>query len=184
MSAAGDESRDRGERVRVAEFWRAVEIFSPQPLPRPDARFRVADIGPGEPMPWEPGSRHCAPPAPGKAWRHEVFGGIHELRSVRDTLTGLYGPDDDGGQREPAGGQSALFAVTVDGDGVLVDGTAVLSSCAWAVGRARAARGDLSLAGFSQDARQFGGDLGRLRRRGRRRGGHPARPGVWYRAGR
>jgi hypothetical protein len=113
-------------------------------------------------MPWEPGSQHCAPPPPGKAWRHEVFGGIHELRSVRDTLTGLYGPDDDGGQREPAGGQSALFAVTVDGDGVLVAGTAVLSSCAWAVGRARAARGDLSLAGFSQDARQFGGDLGRL----------------------
>ena len=47
-----------------------------------------------------------------------MFGGVYELSSVRDTLTGLYGPDDDGGQREPAGGQSALFAVTVDGDGV------------------------------------------------------------------
>jgi hypothetical protein len=162
MSATDDEPGDRGERVRVTEFWRAVEIFSPQPLPRPDARFGVTDAGPGEPMPWEPDSRHCAPPKPGKAWRHEVFGGIHELRSVRDTLTGLYDPDDDGGQREPAGGQSALFAVTVDGEGVLVAGTAVLSSCAWAVGRALAARGDLSLAGFSQDARQFGGDLGRL----------------------
>src|ERR1700760_1335916 len=112
MSATGDESGDRGERVRVVEFWRAVEIFSLQPLPRPDARFRVTDFGGGEPVPWEPGSRHCAPPPRGKAWRHEVFGGIHELRWVRDTLTGLYGPDDDGGQREPADGQSALFAVT------------------------------------------------------------------------
>jgi hypothetical protein len=162
MSATGDESGDRGERVRVVEFWRAVEIFSPQPLLRPDARFRVTDIGPGEPMPWEPDSRHCAPPPPGKAWRHEVFGGIHHLRSVRDALTGLYGPDDDGGQREPAGGQSALFAVTVDGNGVPVPGTAVLSSCAWAVGRALAAPDGLSLAGFAQDARQFAGDLGRL----------------------
>ena len=91
-----------------------------------------------------------------------MFGGVHELSRVRDTLTGLYGPDDDGGQREPAGGQSALFAVTVDGDGAPVPGTAVLSSCAWAVGRALAAPGDLSLAGFGQDAAAFAGALGRL----------------------
>jgi hypothetical protein len=162
MNATREDEGDRDERVRVVEFWRAVEIFSPQPLPRPDARFRVADAGPGEPMPWEPGSRHDAPPAPGKAWRHEVFGGVYELSRVRDTLTGLYGPDADGGQREPAGGQSALFACTVDGDGVLVRGTAVLSSCAWAVGRALAAPDAPSLAGFSQDAGQFAGRLGRL----------------------
>ena len=55
MSATRDEPGDRDERVRVIEFWRAVEVFSPQPLPRPDARFRVTDAGPGEPMPWEPG---------------------------------------------------------------------------------------------------------------------------------
>ena len=101
MNATREDDGDR-ERVRVVEFWRAVEIFSPQPLPRPDARFRVADVGPGEPMPWEPDSRHDTPPAPGKAWRHEVFGGVYELSRVRDTLTGLYGPDADGGQREPA----------------------------------------------------------------------------------
>ena len=162
MSATDDEPGDRDERVRVIEFWRAVEVFSPQPLPRPDTRLRVTDAGPGEPAPWEPDSPRRERPAEGKAWRHEVFGGVYELSRVRDTLTGLYGPDDDGGQREPASGQSALFAVTVDGDGVLVPGTAALSSCAWAVGRALAAPGDLSLAGFSQDARLFGGDLGRL----------------------
>ncbi|HEY1665092.1 MAG TPA: ATP-binding protein [Trebonia sp.] len=162
MSTTDDEPGDRDERGRVIEFWRAVEVFSPQPLPRPDTRLRVTDAGPGEPAPWEPDSPRREPPAPGKAWRHEVFGGVYELSRVRDTLTGLYGPDGDGGQREPAGGQSALFAVTVDGDGVLVPGTAALSSCAWAVGRALAAPGDLSLAGFSHDARLFGGDLGRL----------------------
>ena len=162
MSATDDEPGDRDERVRVIEFWRAVEVFSPKPLPRQDTRQRVTDAGPGQPGPWEPDSPRHEPPAQGKAWRHEVFGGVYDLSRVRDTLTGLYGPDDDGGQREPAGGQSALFAVTVDGDGVPVPGTAALSSCAWAVGRALAAPGDLSLAGFSQDASQFGGDLGRL----------------------
>ena len=162
MSATRDEPGDLDERVRIIEFWRAVEVFSPQPLPRQDASFRVTDAGQGEPMPWEPDSPRYEPPTPGKAWRHEVFAGVYDLSRVRDTLTGLYGPDDDGGQREPAGGQSALFAVTVDGDGVPIPGTAALSSCAWAVGRALAAPRDLSLAGFSQDARLFGGDLGRL----------------------
>ena len=162
MSATRDNGGEREERARVIEFWRAVEVFSPQPLPRPDGRSRVTDAGPGEPVPWEPHSRHHAPPPKGKACRYEVFGGVHELSRVRDTLTGLYGPDDDGGQREPAGGQSALFAVTVDGDGAPVPGTAVLSSCAWAVGRALAAPGNLSLAGFGQDAAAFAGALGRL----------------------
>src|SRR6185437_9216308 len=161
MGATCDESGDRAEQVRVLEFWRAVEIFSPRPLPRPDARLRIADVASGVPVPWEAGSRLGAPP-PGKAWRHEVFGGIYELSRVRDVLTGLYGPDADGGQREPAGGQSALLACTIDGDGVLVPGTAVLSSCAWAVGRALAIPDRPSLAGFSLDVRQFGGDLGKL----------------------
>jgi hypothetical protein len=162
MNATRDEPGDRDERIQVVEFWRAVEIFSPQPLPSPDERLLVTDVDAGEPMPWEPGSRHYLPAPPGKEWRHEVFGGMFELSQVRDTLTGLYGPDADGGQREPASGQSALCAFTVDGNGALVPGTAVLSSCAWAVGRALSAPDDLSLAGFGQDAAKFAGVLGRL----------------------
>jgi hypothetical protein len=59
MSATRDGNGDRDERSRVIEFWRAVEIFSPQPLPRPDAGVRVTDAGPREPMPWEPSSQCC-----------------------------------------------------------------------------------------------------------------------------
>jgi hypothetical protein len=162
MSAAGDESAERAERVRVVEFWRAVEVFSPQPLPRPDPRIRVADVAAGGPAPWEAGSGHCGPAPAGKAWRHEVFGGVFPLSRVRDTLTGLYGPDADGGQREPAKGQSALFACTVDGAGSLIPRTAVLSSCAWAVARALTAPDNPSLADFDEGARQFAGDLARL----------------------
>ena len=162
MGATCDESGSREERVRVLEFWRAVEIFSAQPLPRPDARFRITDIAAGTLMPWEAGSRLGAPPPAGKAWRHEVFGGLFELSRVRDILADLYGPDTDGGQREPGGGQSALFTCTVAGDGIVVPHTAVLSSCAWAVGRVLAVPGTPSLAGFSLDVREFGGELGKL----------------------
>lgn len=114
-------------------------MFSPQSLPKPDIRARVTDLGPDERMPWEPGSRLDGQPAdPGKAWRHEVFGGVYELGRVRDTLVTLYDKDDSADdQREPVPGQSALFACTVDADGVLVEGSAVLSACAWAIWRAR-----------------------------------------------
>jgi hypothetical protein len=87
---------------------------------------------------------------------------VFELARLRDTLIGLYGPDADGGQREPAEGHSALFACTVNGAGELISGTAALSSCAWAVARALRAPENPSLAGFDRDAHQFAGDLALL----------------------
>ena len=139
-------------------------MFSPQSLPKPDIRARVTDLGPDERMPWEPGSRLDGQPAdPGKAWRHEVFGGVYELGRVRDTLVTLYDKDDSADdQREPVPGQSALFACTVDADGVLVEGSAVLSACAWAIGRAVREGDNLTLAGFGEDALRYGDDLGKL----------------------
>lgn len=44
------------DAARVVRFWQAVEVFSPQSLPKRDAGHYVADYEPGEPMPWEPGS--------------------------------------------------------------------------------------------------------------------------------
>lgn len=59
----------------MARYWRAIELFSPQALPRVDARSHVEDVNPGEPMPWEAGSQLSRVPlAEGKTWRHEVFG--------------------------------------------------------------------------------------------------------------
>jgi hypothetical protein len=147
--------------ARVVEFWRAVEYFSPQRLPERDAGTH--DIGPGELMPWEPGSRLYEAPREGRVWRYEVFGGVYELSRIRDTLVTLYGEDEaTGGQRAGVAGQSALFGCTVDGDGVLVPKTAVLSSCAWAIGRAVTSPGHLSLDGFQQDRLQYGEALSEL----------------------
>ena len=77
---------------RTIRLWRAAEMFGPRPLPRPDARDNVTDAVPGEPLPWEPGGRLAGrPAAPGKAWRHQVFGGLFALGKVRGTLTGESG---------------------------------------------------------------------------------------------
>ncbi len=151
-----------GGRERIAQFWRAIELFSPQSLRAPDARGHVEDFYPGEPMPWEPGSQLAsAPVAPGKVWRHEVFAGVYDIQRVAATLVQQFGDDDPAGQREVQGGQSALFGYTADADGLLVAESAVLSSCAWAVGRlcAGGRRSGDWLSGFDQDALHFGDRL-------------------------
>jgi AAA domain len=153
--------RKDGRLAPIAGFWRAVEIFSPQQIPAPDAQSGVVDFGPHELMPWEAGSRRYREPPEGKTWRHQVFGGVYELIRVRDVLARLY-PDDTEGESAPAPGQSALFACTVDESGVLVEGSAALSSCAWAVGRAIKNPGKLPLDGFDADASRYGESLGQL----------------------
>ena len=142
---------------QIVRFWLAVEIFSPQQLPKLDARKHVCDIKPGEPMPWEPDSGLPAA-REGKVWRHEVFGGVYQLRRVRDFLVERYGQDDS--ERLPIGGESALFDCTVDADGCLAEQSTVMSACAWAVGRVRNHR---SLqGGFQQDALCYADDLQRI----------------------
>jgi hypothetical protein len=153
--------RKGGDRARIAGFWRAVEIFSPQQIPAPDSRGRVVDFGPRELMPWEAGSRRYREAPEGKKWRHQVFGGVYGLSRVRDVLTGLY-PDETEGEPAPTSGQSALFACVVDESGTLVEASAVLSSCAWAVGRAVKHPGKLPLDGFEADVMRYGESLGEL----------------------
>ncbi len=114
------------DQAQIVRFWQAVEIFSPQQLPKLSTKEHVIEVLPDEPMPWEPGSR-LPEPRPGKVWRHKVYCGVYTVRRVRDVLVRRFGDDN---REAPARGESALFACTVDNDGFLVDGSAVLSSCA------------------------------------------------------
>jgi len=148
------------DAARIVRFWQAVETVNPRPLPKPDFRENVTDVRGGDLLPWEAGSRFAArPPAAGKVWRHQVFGGLFELAALRAALAGLYGGDDPAGEGAgpagaPAGdtmsgaaqGQSALFACTVDEAGVPI-GPAEVSECARALGRAAVAGGDPSAPG-------------------------------------
>ncbi|HEY7261909.1 MAG TPA: hypothetical protein VH589_10540 [Trebonia sp.] len=118
----------------IVRFWQATEIFSPQPLPGASVRENVTDLRPGDPMPWEPGSRVAErAPADGKEWRHQVFGGLFDLPRVRDALLIACGEEQGTADSDrPARGQSALFACTVGADGVLT-GDPVVSPCARAI---------------------------------------------------
>ena len=118
----------------MVRFWQATEIFSPQPLPGASVRENVTDVRPGDPMPWEPGSRLAErPPASGQEWRHQVFGGLFNLSRVRDALVIACGEEQATADSDkPARGQSALFACTVGADGVL-SGDPIVSPCARAI---------------------------------------------------
>jgi len=143
------------DQVRITQFWQAVEIFSPQQLPKRNSSINTVDIRPKDPMPWEPGS--CLGKADnGYIWRHEVYGGVYSLGRVRDALVSAYGQDED--QDPPPKGESALFACTIDDKGFLVEDSAVVSACARAVGRI--SRGESPVGDFPADAERIANALG------------------------
>jgi AAA domain len=145
--------------TRIVQFWQAVEIFSPQKLPERDPKKHTIDVRPGESMPWALGSsRSNSAPEPGYVWRYEVFGGVYPLSRVRDALVAVYGQDAP--ESAPVKGDSALFACTVDENGFLVEGSTVVSACAWGVGRAN--QGKSVLTGFQDDIQRYADGLGRL----------------------
>ena len=139
--------------AQIVRFWHAVEMFSPQQLPKVDPRNHVLDYRPGDSLPWEPAARLQAP-RQGRVWRHEVYAGVYDLRKVRDVLVAKYGQDDP---EAPVRGQSAMFACTVDADGYLIEQTGVVSACAWAIGRI--GNGKPTLTGFRDDAERCTEDL-------------------------
>jgi Helicase conserved C-terminal domain len=147
-----------GDRRRIADilaYWHAVEMFDPKDIPRPRRREgltrkrgtrpeQAISIVKGEPLPplpWQPGHPRYGDPPPeegwyGSSWRHTVYGGVFSLGKVRAALARVLGyseTEDYGGTRKDADG--ALFAFTVDEDGILIENTAAFSSCAWATGR-------------------------------------------------
>jgi hypothetical protein len=110
---------------------------------RAEDRVEAIKIGRGDPippLPWEPGHElFGVQPPPGKfgsEWRHVIYGGVFSYEKVREAFGHVLGYSenpDHGGRRKEI--DSALFAFTVDQDGVLMGDTVVLSSCGWATGR-------------------------------------------------
>ncbi len=143
--------------VRIAQFWQAVEIFSPQSLPRLDQKNHTVDLQPPrDPVPWERRSRLREAKA-GYAWRHEVYGGLYELSRVRDILVSRYGQDRE--EEPPPKGKSALFACSVDTDGFLVPDSMVVSACAWGAGRV--SQGASPIGDIAADTERYADSLAR-----------------------
>jgi hypothetical protein len=148
-----------GDSVRIAQFWQAVEIFSPQSVPKLDPSNNTVDLQRRDRVPWEQPSD--LPEAnPGYAWRHEVYGGLYELSRVRDVLVSRYGQDRD--EEPPPKGKSALFACTVNEDGFLVPDSMVVSACAWGAGRV--SQGASPIGDLAADTERYADSLARQSR--------------------
>jgi hypothetical protein len=68
--------------ARIVSFWHAVEMFSPQQLPKTDAKDNVTDFRPGDPLPWEPAGK-LDPPRSGKVSgpdRENWVGTVHVMQ--------------------------------------------------------------------------------------------------------
>jgi hypothetical protein len=76
----------------IIEFWRAVEMFSPQVVPPADPKKRVFDLADGGPMPWDAGHPvQRIGLTKDQAWRHTVYVGLYPREAM--------GPPGGGGGR-------------------------------------------------------------------------------------
>jgi hypothetical protein len=134
MSVDGKEIS--GEARDVLAYWRAVELFSPQPVPG-RAKDRVCELD-GGPLPWEPGHPLAEEWLRStNVWQHYVYVGVYSLDEAYAALRAAlsdHEQDEDGDPQRA--GESALAAFAVGYDGRAILGSQTLSSCAWALGRA------------------------------------------------
>lgn len=123
------------KRAEIVEFWRIVEMFSPQNVEKVSRERQVFAVQPGRPLPWEPdhelGQLQLKPH---QAWRHVVYLGIYPLDEVFEVLSRVF-PADQDSYDERLGGESAIAAFLVGEDGRALLDSEVLSSCAWATGK-------------------------------------------------
>ncbi|HEV2974053.1 MAG TPA: ATP-binding protein [Solirubrobacteraceae bacterium] len=120
--------------VDVIAFWRAVELFGPQEVPKL-REDRVQDVGDAV-LPWED-DRGRKGLRSTQTLQHDIFVGVFSLDDAYAELSkALSYPDEGENGDPPPAGESALAAFTVADDGRVILGSQVLSSCAWAIGRA------------------------------------------------
>ncbi|RKT54437.1 DEAD/DEAH box helicase [Saccharothrix australiensis] len=145
------------KRARVVEYWRTVEMFSPQKVDKVDRERMVYAVRPDQPLPWEPGHVLARRRLTAKqTWRHVVHLGIYQLDGVYEALSRVFTPDEESYDDRPAG-ESAVAAFVVDERGQAVLDSIVLSGCAWATGQVvRHGGGRVDwLSGFDKAANGF-----------------------------
>lgn len=131
----------RDPRSDVIRYWRDVEIFEPQRIPRPNPRQYVYDVVEGKPLPWEgdePLRRRRL--KRGEQWRYTVYCGVFSLDATFEVLKRYCGEDADAYDARGRG-EAALAGFELDQDGRLRPGSAVLSSSAWGLGRVHLRKG-------------------------------------------
>ncbi|TCN55888.1 AAA domain-containing protein [Rhodococcus sp. SMB37] len=122
----------------IIEFWRAVELFSPQQVPKVDkfdTLSPVEKVTPRDLLPWEHGHRlRISPRRAGYERQHIVYFGVYRIDDVWSAVDEILAPGEENYDPRPSG-ECALAALVVDKYGCVVSGSEVLSGLAWAAGR-------------------------------------------------
>jgi len=166
----GSVTQETRRCAQIVDYWRAIEILSPPAAPKLTRKFPakasvvVLDIPPGEPAPWHPEHRLATLPLdPDQTWQFTVYAGLYPLLKIQQQLIELFG--SDGKYRDSkVVGESALLGLNVDATGYVVENSATLSACAWALGRLKSPEPDRPsvLDGFQHDERMFAAAFDKL----------------------
>jgi hypothetical protein len=130
-----DSELENEAQARVLDYWRAVELFSPQRVPKenPAARINpVVSLKADRPLPWE--TLLLASGGGDQVWRFTVYAGIFNQARVRWFLYRHFGRDTQSFDRRMSG-RSCLFALQITEQGRPLFDTLTIASCAWAIGR-------------------------------------------------
>lgn len=152
---SAQETAGRARRADIARFWRSVELFITQKLDPVDPKQRQFNIRGPRDIPWHPGHRLSQLKFDDdRVWRHTVYGGMFTLDQMYDTLKTVFGPSDENFDERAPRGLSAVFAARVTQDGRLLLDSLVITTAAWAAGRALNPGPDANgwLDGFEQTA--------------------------------
>lgn len=126
------------DTAAILDYWRAIELFSPQNIPRvaPNEKSEpVFAASSSQPLPWE--SAHALSrswPPKSTSRRFMVYCGVLATSAVRTVLEDKLGKDDEAFD-ERSDGETCLFAFSVTDAGRPLFQTSVLSSCAWGASR-------------------------------------------------
>lgn len=126
------------DKAAILDFWRAIELFSPQNVPRAKPNDRTEPVYSfleNAPLPWDelhPLKRKFTPPKTSR--RFQVYCGIFNLEKVKSILEDKLGKDPESFD-ERSDNENCLFALSVTDDGRPLLDTFVLSTCAWATAR-------------------------------------------------
>ncbi|UXU90015.1 DEAD/DEAH box helicase [Burkholderia sp. S-53] len=152
------------DTASVLRYWRAIEIFCPQSVPKvkpedkktPTNDFRALNAI----APWDKRHAVMRRRIGNDVWRHEVYAGVYPVRALRDLLQEKFGVDPDS-YDERLDIDTALFCLSVTHDGRVLFDNAVLSTCAWAWGRTISPGPSASnwLEGYAEFAKKFDSQL-------------------------
>ena len=128
------------QMAKVVEFWRAVELFSPQQVPKLDASHRYNPVyaATDGSLPWDvghPAQRRRPPKFCSR--RFQVYCGVFALAHVKELLEERLGRDEESFD-DRIDGENCLFAFSMTDDGRPLFDSFTLYSCAWAASRTRA----------------------------------------------